>query len=175
MWASWRGIKYIIKGKVVASPKSGPWWILWVRICPWLVLAPKVLQLCTDHLMFNFVQVHVSSWCLSLFLVPSWSSSTPLYPQSAMSQGMCPNSLFFRCFRFRLIYESIKELGSASHSFFESFKAPHLLASKESPQKKLLCIKIEHSLQKEKRHKSKFKQQQRLHQMSRLHHFLLLI
>jgi hypothetical protein len=25
MWASWRGIKYIIKGKVVASPKSGPW------------------------------------------------------------------------------------------------------------------------------------------------------
>jgi len=25
MWASWKGIKYIIKGKVVASPKSRPW------------------------------------------------------------------------------------------------------------------------------------------------------
>jgi hypothetical protein len=44
MWASWRGIKYTIWGKVVASPKFGPWWILWVRVCPWWVLAPKVLQ-----------------------------------------------------------------------------------------------------------------------------------
>jgi hypothetical protein len=25
MWASWRGPEYIIRGKVVASPKSGPW------------------------------------------------------------------------------------------------------------------------------------------------------
>jgi hypothetical protein len=28
MWASWRGNKYTIKGKVVASPKYGPWWVL---------------------------------------------------------------------------------------------------------------------------------------------------
>jgi hypothetical protein len=34
--------KYAIRGKVVASPKFGPWWVLWVRVCPWLVLAPKV-------------------------------------------------------------------------------------------------------------------------------------
>jgi len=32
MWAPWRGVEYIIKGKVVASPKSGPWWILCVRV-----------------------------------------------------------------------------------------------------------------------------------------------
>jgi len=32
MWALWRGIKYIIRGKVVASPKSGLWWVLWVRV-----------------------------------------------------------------------------------------------------------------------------------------------
>jgi hypothetical protein len=25
MWAPWRGAEYIIKGKVVACPKSGPW------------------------------------------------------------------------------------------------------------------------------------------------------
>jgi hypothetical protein len=25
MWASWEGTEYIIRGKVVASPKSGPW------------------------------------------------------------------------------------------------------------------------------------------------------
>jgi hypothetical protein len=54
MWASWRGTKYIVKGKVVASPKSRSWWVLWVRICPWLVLAPKVLQLCTNQLVVWF-------------------------------------------------------------------------------------------------------------------------
>jgi len=25
MWARWRGVEYTIRGKVVASPKSGPW------------------------------------------------------------------------------------------------------------------------------------------------------
>jgi hypothetical protein len=43
------------------------------------------------------------------------SSSTPLYPpQNAMSQGACLDSLFFRCFQFRLTLESIEELGSVS-------------------------------------------------------------
>jgi len=32
MWAPWRGAEYTIKGKVVASPKSGPWWVLCVRV-----------------------------------------------------------------------------------------------------------------------------------------------
>jgi hypothetical protein len=43
MWASWRGTKYTIRGKVVVSPKSEPWWVLWVWVYPWFVLAPKVL------------------------------------------------------------------------------------------------------------------------------------
>jgi len=116
MWASWRGREYIIRGKVVASPKSGPWSVLCVRICLWLVLVPKLLQLCTNHLVFGLVQVCVSSWCLSLFLVPSQSSNTPFYPQSAASQGMCFGSLLFRCFKSRLTFESIKELGSLSSS-----------------------------------------------------------
>jgi hypothetical protein len=47
MWASWRGIKYTIRGKVVTPLNSRSWWVLWVRVCPWLVLTPKVLQLCT--------------------------------------------------------------------------------------------------------------------------------
>jgi len=46
MWASWVATKYTIKGKVVASPMSRLWWVLWVRVCPWLILTPKVLQLC---------------------------------------------------------------------------------------------------------------------------------
>jgi len=36
-------VKNTIWGKVVASPKSGPWWVLWVQGFPWRVLALKVL------------------------------------------------------------------------------------------------------------------------------------
>jgi len=32
MWALWVATKYTIRGKVVVSPKSRPWWVLWVRI-----------------------------------------------------------------------------------------------------------------------------------------------
>jgi hypothetical protein len=32
MWPPWRAAEYTTRGKVVASPKSGPWWVLWVRI-----------------------------------------------------------------------------------------------------------------------------------------------
>jgi len=70
-----------------------PWWNLWIWICPWWVLAPKVLQLCINHLVFSFVQVSVSSWCLSLFLVPSRSSSMPSLNLSR-SLGAChPTSI----------------------------------------------------------------------------------
>jgi hypothetical protein len=51
---SWRGIKYTIRGKVVASPKSGLWWVLWVWVYPWLVLTLKVFQLCTNQLVIWF-------------------------------------------------------------------------------------------------------------------------
>jgi hypothetical protein len=60
MWASWRGIDYNIRGKVVASPKSGLWWVLWVRIYPWWVLAPKVFKLCINQLVVWFVHIRVS-------------------------------------------------------------------------------------------------------------------
>jgi len=48
-WASWRGTKYIIRGKVVASPQVQTMVSLVSPSCPWPVLAPKVLQLCTNH------------------------------------------------------------------------------------------------------------------------------
>jgi hypothetical protein len=40
--ALWLGKKNTIRGKVVASPKSGLWWILWLFVCSWFVRAPKV-------------------------------------------------------------------------------------------------------------------------------------
>jgi hypothetical protein len=52
--------KVYYKVKVVASPKSGPWWVLWVRLCPWFVLAPKVFQLFINQLVVWFVQIRVS-------------------------------------------------------------------------------------------------------------------
>jgi hypothetical protein len=68
--APWPSTKYTIRGKVVASPKSGPWWILWVHVCSWFVRAPKMFKLCTNQLVVWFVQVRVNNWWLSIFLVP---------------------------------------------------------------------------------------------------------
>jgi hypothetical protein len=73
--------------------------------CLWLVLAPKVLQLCTNHLVLVLCMFMWVVEACQFFLVPSRSSNTPL--QSVASQGACPNSLFFCCFQF----EPLKELG----------------------------------------------------------------
>jgi hypothetical protein len=49
-------------------------------ICLWLVLAPKVLQLCTNHLVLILCKfVWVVEAC-QFFLLPSRSFSTPFYP-----------------------------------------------------------------------------------------------
>jgi hypothetical protein len=116
---SWLGIENIIKGKVVASPKSGSWWVLWVHVYMWLIRAPKMFQLCTNKLVVWFVQVLMNNWpnCHSS-QSPSRSSSTPLYPRSVTSQGTCPNSLSFYCFHLGLTFESIRELGCASKLLF---------------------------------------------------------
>jgi hypothetical protein len=52
--------KVTIKGKVVVSPKSGLWWVLWIRVCLWLILAPKVPKLRTNQLVVWFVHICVS-------------------------------------------------------------------------------------------------------------------
>jgi hypothetical protein len=45
---------YYIRGKVATYPKFGLWWVLWVRVCPWFVLASKVFKLCTNQLVVWF-------------------------------------------------------------------------------------------------------------------------
>jgi hypothetical protein len=40
--------KVYYKGEGGGFPKSGPWWVLWVWGCPWLILTPKMLQLCIN-------------------------------------------------------------------------------------------------------------------------------
>jgi hypothetical protein len=49
--ASWPSTENTIRGEVVASPKSEPWWALWICVCPWFVRAAKALQLCTNQLV----------------------------------------------------------------------------------------------------------------------------
>ncbi len=57
--------------------------------CLWLVLAPKVLQLCTNHLVLVLCRfVWVVEAC-QFFLVPSQSSSTPLYPSKVLRAREC--------------------------------------------------------------------------------------
>jgi hypothetical protein len=55
--------------------------------CPWFVLAPKVLQLCTNHFVWVVCRpVWVSEAC-QLFLIPSRNSNTPLYPSKCYELG----------------------------------------------------------------------------------------
>jgi len=99
--------------------------------CPCLVLTPKVLQLCINHLVLvlrKFVWI-VDTYHLSFFVVSSWSSSTPL--QNVANHGACPDFLLFYCFQFRLAFESIKELG-AHH------ECTHMLSSCNFPKTKFL-------------------------------------
>ncbi len=82
--------------------------------CPWLILAPKVLQLCTNHFVLILCR-HV--WSLSILRSPIPElQHTPLPLQSATSQGTCPASLFFCCFPFGTHIWVLQGVGSASSS-----------------------------------------------------------
>jgi hypothetical protein len=61
--------------------------------CPWLVLPPKVLQLCTNHLVWVVYRPVWVSEAYQLFLVPSWSSNTPLYPSKCCELRSVPRLL----------------------------------------------------------------------------------
>jgi hypothetical protein len=66
--------------------------------CPWLVLTPRVLQLCTNHFVWIVCRpVWVNEAC-QLFLVPSQSSNTPLYPSKWYELGNVPRLLLLPLF-----------------------------------------------------------------------------
>jgi hypothetical protein len=80
--------------------------------CSWLVLAPKVFQLCTNHLaLVLYRSMWVDKAC-QLFLVPFRSSNTPFYPSKvlrARERAPTPYSSIVFCLGFT--FESLKELG----------------------------------------------------------------
>jgi hypothetical protein len=79
----------------------------------WLVLAPKVFQLCTNHLVLVLCR---SVWIVEacqFFLVPSRSSNMPLYPSKVLqAKEHAPIPYFFIVFCLGLTFESLKKLGA---------------------------------------------------------------
>ncbi len=52
--------------------------------CLWLILAPKVFQLCTNHFVLILCRPMWISEACQFVLVPSRNSSTPLYPSKVL-------------------------------------------------------------------------------------------
>jgi hypothetical protein len=92
--------------------------------CLWLVLAPKVLQLCTNHLALVLCKsVWVSEAC-QLFLVPSRNSNTPLYPSKVLrTRERAPTPYSSVVFCLGLTFESFKELGVRQNPWKNIFRA----------------------------------------------------
>jgi hypothetical protein len=114
MWAPWKGAEYTIRGKVVASPKFELWWVLCVRVAHGS--SPKVLQLCTNHLVWVVCRpVWVSEAC-QLFLVPSRNSNTPFYPSKCCELGSVPQLLPIPLSCTWIHFWVLQGVGSASPS-----------------------------------------------------------
>ncbi len=109
-----RHIEYY-KGKVVASPKFGPWWVLWVHVCPWFVCAPKCSNYALTKLLFSLCK---SVWVINLLLnLLSPHPKAPTHPSTLevlWTRERTLTPFLFIVFIFGLALESIKELTGAS-------------------------------------------------------------
>jgi hypothetical protein len=87
--------------------------------CPWLVLAPKVLRLCTYHLVLVLYRSMWVNKVCHFFLVPSRSSNMSLYPSIVLQTSeRALTSYPSVVFSLGLTFESRKELG-VRHLVFE--------------------------------------------------------
>ncbi len=97
--ALWPCTKNTTRGKVVASPKSEPWWVLLVHVCLWFVRAPIMFQLCTNQLVIWFVQACVNNWpishsSLSHFGAPTRPSTLEVLQARERAITLCPFDVF---------------------------------------------------------------------------------
>jgi hypothetical protein len=82
--------KIYYKGKCGGFPQVRAVVSLVCPCCPWLVLASKVLQLCTNHFVWIMCKpVWVSEAC-QLFLVPSPNFNMFFYPSKCCELGSVP-------------------------------------------------------------------------------------
>jgi hypothetical protein len=89
--------------------------------CSWLILAPKMLQLCTNHLVLVLCR---SMWVIescSFFLVPSRSSSMPLYPSKVLRAKIVPNSfiVFYLGLPFGVLQGVKEHVTLLCYNFFQ--------------------------------------------------------
>jgi hypothetical protein len=111
----WLDTEYTIRGKVVASPKSGPWWVLWVQVCPWFVCGPK----CSDYALINLLfglckSVWIIELLVNLLSPHPRAPSHPSTPKVLRTREHALTPFPFNVFTFGLVVESIKELGGVS-------------------------------------------------------------
>ncbi len=80
--------------------------------CPWFVLAPKMLKLCTNHFVLVLCRPMWISEACQFFLIPSRSSNMPLYPFKVLWAKECALILCSSdVLCLGLTFESLKELG----------------------------------------------------------------
>jgi hypothetical protein len=117
MWVlvPWLGTKYTIRGKVVASLKSRPWWVLWIFVYPWFVRAPKWSNYTLTNLLFGLCKfVWVIELLINLFSPHPGAPAHPSTFKVLQARERTP-TLHVVVFIFGLVIMSIKELGGASH------------------------------------------------------------
>jgi hypothetical protein len=78
------------KGESGGFPQVRAMVSLMCPCCSWFVLAPKMLQLHINHLVWVLCRHVWMSEDYQLFLVPSWNSNTPLYPSKCYELGSVP-------------------------------------------------------------------------------------
>ncbi len=111
MWPLWRGAKYTIRGEGGDFPQVRVVVNLVCPSCLWFILAPKVLQLCTNQFVLVLCK---SVWVIEgchFFLAPSQSSNMALYPSIVLwARESAPTPCSFVIFSLGLTFESLKEL-----------------------------------------------------------------
>ncbi len=113
--ALWPSTNNTIREKVVASPKFGPWWVLWVHVCPWLTVHQRCSNYALTSLLFGLCK---SMWIIdSLVTHPSPHPGAPACPSTLevlRAKERTPTPYPSIVFTFGFIVESIKEFGGAS-------------------------------------------------------------
>jgi hypothetical protein len=98
--ASMESCKVYYKGEGSGFPQVRAVVSLVCPCCLWLVLAPRVLQLCTNHFVWVVCRPMWVSEACQLFLVPSRSSNTPLYPSKCCELRSVLQLLFLPLFSY---------------------------------------------------------------------------
>jgi hypothetical protein len=98
----------------VASFKFRLWWVLWVRVCPWLVMHQKCSNYTLTNLLFNFY-VWIIDPLVIRFSPHHGAPIRPFTHKVLWAREHTPTPYPFIIFTFGLTVESIKNFGGKSY------------------------------------------------------------